>query len=402
MKTKPRVLVLTSSFPRWPGDQTSDYVRQHAVQLADRFDVTVLTSACQGASMQEEGEGVSVVRFHYALPRCIEVLDSATDHWPTLKRSRLARVVLPFYLASFFWQALRLARQADALLSHWLIPSGLIAACIASWLGKPHVVIEHSGALRVLMHLPGGRWMTRMIVRRSRHLITVTEELRQKLIELAPEAEERTSVISMGVNTSRLGPTDHDVSPEESRSQWNGSRVVLYLGRLAEVKGVAHLIEAMDGLEGAVLIVAGNGEYKSKLEHLSGRRNMQVLFLGAVAEDEKRAWLNRCDVVVIPSVVLTNGQTEGLPVVCLEAIAAGKPIIASRVGGLPEVIRDGENGLLVEPANAGALRAALARVLDSQPLRSTLSTQARLTAQQYDWDVVGKKFTRLLERVIHE
>jgi glycosyltransferase involved in cell wall biosynthesis len=366
-----------------------------AVQLSNEFDVTILTTASRGAAEPEQWERVSVIRFRYFFRRG-ELLDSTTDKWPLLKRSVRARGVLVFYMAAFLWQALRWGRQADAILSHWLVPSGFVGACAARLYSKPHVVIEHSGALRLIHHLPAGRWLMRFIVSGSRQIITVSGELRQRLLELTPEARAKTSVIPMGISLHCVKPVDGSDHTGNPKAALNGHQVVLYVGRLAEVKGVAYLIRAMEGVARAVLVIAGDGVCEAALRRLARQHNIGAVFLGRIGERRKRAWLSRCDVVVIPSVVLDNGRTEGLPVVCLEAFAAGKPVIASRVGGLPEVIRHGETGFLVEPGNVVELRSALNRVLCDDQLRLRIGLQARSAAQPYDWAVIGNRVSQVM------
>lgn len=397
MTSSRRVLMLTSSYPRWPGDSTCEYLRHFAEQLTKEFAVTVLTPPSQGAASIESQNHVSIIRFRYGLFRWAEVIQSGSDSWSVMRRRWIAVGMLPLYLICFFWQAWRLARQADVIVSHWLVPSGLIGAAI-SWLNKkPHVAIEHSGALRLLSTMPGGCWIARFIIAHSCQVVTVSEELRQRLIELVPEAEAKSETIPMGVDVDeqmRPGEVKKDdlsVEPE--------GRHVLYLGRLTDVKGVAYLIRAMHRISKAALIIAGDGEGRASLQALSRESGTPIEFVGWVDADQRRALLRACDVVVIPSVALANGQTEGTPVVCLEAMAAGKAIIASRVGGIPEVIRDGVNGFLVEPASVEALRQTLERVLGDERLRRRVGLQARRTAQQFAWPRIGQRYCRLIHEV---
>jgi glycosyltransferase involved in cell wall biosynthesis len=99
---------------------------------------------------------------------------------------------------------------------------------------------------------------------------------------------------------------------------------------------------------------------------------------------------------VIPSRVLADGRTEGTPVVCLEALAAGCAVVAANAGGLAEVIVDGQNGLLFEAADHRMLRKKLTRALDDQSLRQTLSANARCSAAAYDWSVIGPRFSAIM------
>jgi glycosyltransferase involved in cell wall biosynthesis len=400
--SKPKLLMLTSSFPRCEADQTCDYIRQLAVSLSAEYDVTVLTPASQGTPSTEETRGLGVRRFNYFLPRRAQVLDSARDAMQTLAQSYLGRVALIFYLLFFFWHAWRLGKRADVIVSHWLVPAGLIGAVVSRLCGKPHVVIEHSGALRLLKRLPGGRWLTRFIVTESHRVITVSQELRQRLIEWCPTSAAKTSVISMGVDVAAFSCGQWSVVSGQWSDTSDQRPIVLYLGRLAEVKGVSTLIQAMVDIKDAVLVIAGGGECERELKQLATRLNVHAVFLGSVDQKQKLDWLRRCQVVVVPSVVLTNGKTEGLPVVCLEAFAAGKPVIASHVGGLPEVVRDGQNGFLIEPANVTELRDKLSLLLKNEWLRMAMGACARRTAQQYDWALIGKRFAEVIRDARHD
>lgn len=397
MTSSRRVLMLTSSYPRWPGDTTCEYLQHFAKQLAKEFVVTVLTAPSQGAASVAYQEQILVHRFRYGLFRWAEVIESGSDSWSVIRRRWMAIWVLPLYLACFFWQAWRLAKQADVIVSHWLVPSGLIGAGI-SWLSKkPHVAVEHSGALRLLSTMPGGRWIARFIIVHSRRVVTVSEELRRRLIELVPEAQTKSDVIPMGVHgEAPMGPDQADTGGPATGS---ARRRVLYIGRLTDVKGVTYLIGAMHRISEAELVIAGDGQKRASLEALSREKEMPVQFVGWIDADQKRELLQACDVVVIPSVVLADGRTEGTPVVCLEAMAAGKAIIASRVGGIPELIRDGVNGFLVEPASVEALRQTLERVLADERLRRSVGLQARRTAQRFAWRRIGQRYRQLVREV---
>lgn len=397
MTSSRHVLLLTSSYPRWPGDTTCEYLQHFAKQLAKEFVVTVLTAPSQGAASVAYQEQILVNRFRYGLFGRAEAIESGSDSWSAIRRRWRAVGVLPLYLACFFWQAWRLAKQADVIVSHWLVPSGLIGAVI-SWLSKkPHVAIEHSGALRLLSTMPGGRWIARFILVHSRRVVTVSEELRRRLIELIPEAEAKSEVIPMGVHVE--APMEFDEADGGNPTTGSVRRRVLYIGRLTEVKGVRYLISAMQRISEAELIIAGDGQRRASLEALSRDNGAPVQFVGWVDADQKRELLQACDVVVIPSVVLADGRTEGTPVVCLEAMAAGKAIIASRVGGIPELIRDGVNGFLVEPASVEALSHTLERVLADERLRRRVGLQARRTAQRFAWRLIGQRYRQLIREV---
>ena len=172
---------------------------------------------------------------------------------------------------------------------------------------------------------------------------------------------------------------------------------VLFIGRLTEIKGLGVLLKAMEGLDGLQLVVAGDGETRDEYERMARHLSLNARFIGRVGAPEREQLLSACDAVVIPSIVLADGRTEGTPVVCLEAMAAGRVVIASRVGGLAEVITDGENGLLFEQGDHRMLKEKLMLALSDDSLRQRISENAQHAVAAYDWKRIGLRFTDVLK-----
>jgi len=124
---------------------------------------------------------------------------------------------------------------------------------------------------------------------------------------------------------------------------------------------------------------------------------VDACFIGQVDSSERERLFTVANVVVIPSIVLRDGRTEGTPIACLEALAAGRPVIASRVGGLPEIIIDGENGFLVEPGDPKALRERVRLVLSDRYLSRQFKSTARRSALRFDWARVGMRFSEIIK-----
>jgi glycosyltransferase involved in cell wall biosynthesis len=270
-----------------------------------------------------------------------------------------------------------------------MAPSGLAGSLASLFFGKPHVVVEHSGALHLLAGTTYGRMIARFIVRHSSRVITVSSGLRRLLIDITPEAEHKTDVITMGY---RLEGTDKEPGLRSVSAE--RPMTALFLGRLTEIKGVELLLDALRNMDDVRLIVAGEGRMRTALELRAAGLSTKPSFLGQVGVEEKAALLAGCDFVVIPSIVLPGGRAEGTPVVCLESLAAGLPVIASRSGGLADVIIDGYNGLLFKPGNCKELASAIRRLIDDPLLRNRLSANAKLTAKEYDWEAVSSKYSR--------
>jgi L-malate glycosyltransferase len=409
-KRKPSILILTSSFPSLPEDETCGYVREFARCMALEFNVQVLTFADAKAmaslknshDQDAQQEVFQLIRSKSFLPLRLDPLQAGRDLNQLAHANLYCKVLAMISLCAFFLTALKLARRADVICSHWLLPCGLMGALLASLFRKPHVAIEHSGALHLLMRLPAGRALARFIVRRCRRVITVSSDLRNKLTAFCPEARGKTEVIPMGImgmaQERPVGLAKVDQLPGCGIDCQGGSEnKILFIGRLIEIKGLEVLLKALATLQDVQLQVAGEGERRMALERLAAKLNVDAVFLGQVDRAEKARLLAASAMVVVPSLRLADGRTEGLPVVALEALAAGVPVIAANVGGLSEIIIDGQNGLLFEAGNHLLLADRIKRLLDDEELRLQLSKKARQTAEAFDWQIIGAKFREIFK-----
>src|SRR5262249_54324036 len=152
-------------------------------------------------------------------------------------------------------------------------------------------------------------------------IVMVSRDLMAKLISMCPESSRLIDVIPMGVNTPilRVQRDAASLAPApESRF------TILFIGRLTRIKGLDVLFRAISGLKNVRVIVGGDGECRNELEQLALKMSVKASFLGRVNATERQYLLSLCDAVVIPSRILQDGRTEGTPVVCLEAMAAGR------------------------------------------------------------------------------
>jgi glycosyltransferase involved in cell wall biosynthesis len=162
------------------------------------------------------------------------------------------------------------------------------------------------------------------------------------------------------------------------------------------------LLTAVHGMPDVRIVVAGDGGKRRELEQLANELSVSASFVGRVGARRRDELFASCDVVVIPSRVLADGRTEGTPVVCLEAMLAGRVVVAARTGGLADVIVDGHNGLLFEPGDHLMLRQKLMLALGDEELRRRVSANARLTAQAFDWSRMGERFSNIIESALDE
>jgi len=399
--SKPTLLILTSSFPASPSDESCGYIRDFARSLSEAFDVEVLAPPDTRA-IECAVDLFKLTRSISAIPFGLDPFQAGDDLNQLASGGFLSKLCSLPSLLCFLARAFAMTLRADAVCSHWLIPSGLVGALVSRFLGKPHIVVEHSGALHLLGRSHAGKTIARFITANSERVVVVSADLKRKLVAMCPGAGEKIEVIPMGITAmaaTGLAPrarlSEHGLIPASVHSLRVG-RTILFIGRLTVIKGLDLLLIALKDINNVHLMVAGDGEKRIELETLARELSVSATFVGRVAALERDALLSSCDAVAIPSRALADGRTEGTPVVCLEALAAGCVVVASRTGGLVDVIVDGENGLLFEPGDHRMLRKKLILALGDDGLRQTLSENARCSAAAYDWARIGARFSRIV------
>ena len=280
-----------------------------------------------------------------------------------------------------------LARDADLVHAHLgedlaVLP---IAATASARRSIPLVVtihcsLEHtlrSVDLRTAMLRVVGAPIERWGTRRADAIITLTERLRARLVSAGADPR------SVHVIPSGVEPHLFAVSGERPLAELRGPRIV-FVGRLTRAKGVETLLEAFARVRtaGAHLVYVGDGPDRASLERAIADRNLgdRVRITGFVRHDEVPSQLAHADVLALPSAY------EELGSILLEAMEAGVPVVASRTGGIPDLVDHGSNGLLVHPGAPDQLAMAIDGVLGDEVLASALRSGGRQTVRSHRWD----------------
>ena len=206
---------------------------------------------------------------------------------------------------------------------------------------------------------------------------------------VCPSAFMRDLVLSWGVPPERvtLLPNPTPRASEVGTFEVGARPVLAFAGRLTAQKDLGRALDAMRELTDARLLIAGDGPERAQLEATAGER---VEFLGPLPRAQVLALLRAADASILTS------AWENFPHGVVESLAVGTPVIATRTGGVAEVVRDGENGLLVEPGDTAAFVAAVRRYLDDPELRERLRAAAVASVAEYDADAVYGKLESIL------
>lgn len=392
---RPRLLVLTSTYPRWRGDPEPAFVHELARRLTERFEVLVVGPHAAGAAAEETLDGVRVRRYRYA-PDAWETLVNAGGMLTNLRRAPWKWLLVPGFLCAQWWALRRAIRgfRPHVVHAHWLLPQGLIAAHAVG--ATPVLATSHGADLFGLR----GRLFARLrtgVIARVAAISVVSRGMRDRVLAEAPQA--RVQVMPMGVDCEdRFYP--------DPRVREHGT--LLFVGRLVEKKGLRHLIDALpavlEACPQASLTVAGFGPEQAALELRVTELGLQacVRFLGALPQEQLPDLYRRASLFVAPFVEASGGDQEGLGLVVAEAMACGCPVLVGDVPGVRDLV-DGDTGVRVPAADHAALGQAIIGLLRDDRRRAQLAEQARVRVlRQYAWPVVADGYARLLETLARE
>ena len=295
----------------------------------------------------------------------------------------------------------------DVLRSHYWT-SALVAEKIKKQLGSPDIVTFHTlGAVKNRAF--GGRLEPELriesekeIVATVDHIVTSTPEGKSNLINLYGSSPDKVSVIPPGVDLDFFRPKDKEKARRELDLE-EYKRVLLFAGRLQPFKGLDLLLHAMTYLPNhgftRLLVVGGNagkGDELAKMNSLVkelGISNM-VGFVGAVEHKNMSKFYNAADICVIPS------YHESFGMVALEALASGTPVVASRVGGLATIVKDGETGYLFEERSPETLATYLCLLMSENEIRNSMAKAARQSVMKYNWSSTARRLFRVYQELL--
>lgn len=291
--------------------------------------------------------------------RGIEVVVIAAPSYRASALRRHARMLVA---------ALRPRGRIDGVESHVLYPAGLIGLAAATLRRRPLVVYAHGADVGWSARRgPLDRALASLVARHATAVVTNSAATAERVAALGAVAR----VIPPGVDLDRFRPQDR-ASARSALGLPQGDRIALYVGTLSRRKGADVFADALDRVDGWTGIAVGDGELRASL---AARRGLRIV--GAIAPDEVPAWMAAADVVVVPS------RDEPLGLAAVEALACGIPVVATAVGGLREVVRDGFNGRSVAPGDPAAIAAALGD-LETEEARARLAGPARASIADFD------------------
>ena len=354
-----KIAILVALFPpEWlAGTEIATYnISKH---LAIRgYEVHVITSLDKGLPRESTEQGFYIhrigwqkVRFLGAISFWLEILATLREIKPDIVHSQDVGMGMPGFLAK-------------------------------KLLKKPHIVWGRG----IDVYDPGllMKPFSKLVLQNADTVIALTKDMKGKIQEIC---NREIRVIPNGIDLQEFNSTRRN-GMQYKRQADTDEKLIIYIGRFRSNKGVNYLIEAMNIIrqknQCVRLLLGGDGPEEENLKYLTRQLKLgcNIDFLGQIPNKQVPQYMAAAYVFVLPSL------NEGFPNVVLEAMASGLPIIASKVGGLPEIIKEGENGFLVEPRNPGQIAEKVLLLLQNTELRKIISTNNKEKAKVYSWESV--------------
>jgi glycosyltransferase involved in cell wall biosynthesis len=389
-KTAENILVITSTYPRHETDYAVPWMREIHRHLTDQgHKITVLAPSYMGLRSHQL-DGIEVKRFRYA-PAKIESLTHEEGATYKVRKAYMQLLAIPYIIIGCLvagWMAFR--GNYDVIHVHWPFPHGLMGQ-VARWVsGKPLVIMSHGAEFS--------------LARRKKWVIPfLRQSLRAADLRIANSSDTARMVTQCSDSPCHVLPYGTTVSAADVAAQPSLVPRVLFTGRLIERKGLEYLLRAVPTILSrtpAQFVITGDGDQREKLESLCEQLGLKndVEFLGFVSKEQLADEYAKCDVWVNPGIIDSWGDAEGLGIGSIEAYSYFKPVVASRVGGIPDTIRDGETGYLVPQKDSMALADAISDLL-AHPAKRERFGQAgfRFAKETFSWSRIVGELEQLYE-----
>jgi len=384
-----KILVLTDIFPGKERPASGTYIYELSHALSYKNQIVVISPKLWNPIMRKS---------HKTQDNYHDYINGIKVYRPKLfilpKGDRLVfRAIVYFLISSLLIRKLRKQFCFDLIHAHMAGPAGFAAILLGIIFRKPVIVTAHGSDIH---SFPKHFFLKHMVVftlKRATQIVAVSQSLKDSMLKMIRLRRE-IFVIRNGANHEVFFPTDKTIARKQINLPHN-KKIILFIGNLLPVKGIDLLLHAFANVSKKVStkrIIIGKGESACELKDLTNELpiDTHVSFIGIKKHNEIPLWLNACDVFCLPS------RNEGFPTVIVEALACGRPVVATRVGGIPDAVTNDTLGILVEPNNTEDLALALSKALEKKWDYQSIAEYGK----RFSWDTIAEEYTELYKNVI--
>ena len=406
-----KVLVIGSVYPRFHEDAEVPWLRTSVAHLKQAgVEIQVLAPAYKGLKSHEI-DGVKVNRFRYA-PASLEIL-THEEGAPSKMASKpwLQLLAIPYIISGFF-RCLKICRKfrPDVIHAHWPFPHAYIALGAAKLFRIPLVLNFHGAELLLIRKKKWVKPLLKFAIGQAQAVFANSSFTAGKIKAL------RKVEVEWSPYGTTLESREISAEPTQAPHPINGKFKILFVGRHIERKGICYLIEAAKYLprDKFEIRIVGVGDLTDKLKtqaaEISASHSREgadlpadIIFTGKLSPEALTSEYKNANVFTLPAIVDSKGDTEGLGVVLIEAMELGLPIVASDVGGIPDVVVDGVSGILVPEKDPQALANAFKR-LQSEPalVQKLLEGSRKRISECFTWDGIIDRQIAAYKKIIRK
>ena len=401
-----KILIVTSNYPRWPGDSTTPFVHNFARELVNQgAQVRVVAPHFEGAKRKDNMDGVEIRRFRYWLPESGQTVCYQGGALGNLKKNWVNKLKLPVLVACEFFFTLvhTLFWKPTWINSHWLIPQGFVCALVSKLTNVKHVSTIHGGDVLAL----DSNLLRKFKAFTLKHsdVVTVNSSVtRAKAEALSPATVSNLVLLPTGILAIPPLNQDEVLAVRTQLLPKSKEYLLLFVGRVNEEKGVKELIEAtkilLDNGYSVHLAIVGRGHQEQQFKALAATLNVEnaVTFVGWVDSSEIYHYYAAADIFVGPSKRADDGWIEAQGLTFVEAMLAGCKVVGTNSGGIPDAVIDGKTGWLAEPDNAISLSENIKKALDNDSTEIT-DTASAFAKDNYLVQNTVRRFLKSLKDV---
>lgn len=405
-----KICTLTHTYPRFPNDINAPFVEKLMEYIARKGnDVSVLTAYDPEWNRNAEDHTVDLRTYRYIWPDSMHTLGYSRTIEGNVRFRKRVFFLSPLLFIAAYRTFARLVKEKkpDILHAHWILPNGFIAGHIARLFGIPLLIQTHGSDVFTAEKNALFRSMARYAASQAEYITSPSPDLTKRLVAIGVDAKK----IGLVPNTVEVDFSTDITADDTDRLKKKlgipGNHfVVLAMGRMVHVKGFKYLLEAFQRvvrkIHNVTLVLAGAGFLYEDMKKMSDKIGQgKVIMPGAVMRQDVPVYFKMADIFAAPSIRHESGAVDGLPVVVPEAMAAGLPVIASDLSGIPVLIKDNYNGKLVRERDVDAIAGAIIELLNNDALREQFGKRSRrIIEESVNYDTISDYFSLIYKEIV--
>lgn len=384
-----KIGIITSAYPEFEDDPHGIFVHRLMKEISKQGHEVNVLAPYAGDKTEYLLDGVYVQKFNYFYPKRFQKLAGRSGMIDNVKEGFFVKIQFLSFIIFNVIHSCRKLKDMDVVHVQWPIPNGL-GAVFLKWRYKiPSVstVYGEEVYLSTRYHIAH---ILKFLLNRSCDIVTISNATYKACLNMGL-SENKLSIIPFGVDTSFYRPLNF--TKDEKIFQ------ILSVGYLIERKGFMYLISSIKEVikvhKNVKLRIVGSGPQEQQLKNHISKLNLEdhVEIFGNVSDVELLNMYNFSDLFILPSIVDSQGNTEGLGVVLIEAMACGLPVIGSNIGGITDIIQDGENGLLVNQKDIHELSKSINKLIENPDLKEKIARKGYQNVQiKFSWKKIAQEY----------